>query len=87
MKYNIAFDKKFIKDLQRIPIKFRDGIQEKIEELKKNPRPEGSIKLKGSSKTPLYRIRQGDYRIIYTIHDSILLILIVEIGNRKEIYR
>jgi len=53
--------------------------------LAENPRPNGSVKLAGPE--PLYRIRVGDYRIIYDIRESELLILVVAIGHRREIYR
>jgi mRNA interferase RelE/StbE len=53
--------------------------------LGENPRPNGSVKLAGPE--PLYRIRVGDYRIIYEIRESELLILVVAIGHRREIYR
>ena len=56
-----------------------------LRNLGENPRPIGSIKLAGPD--ALYRIRVGDYRIIYQIRDSELLILVVAIGHRREIYR
>ena len=49
-----------------------------------NPRPPGSIKLKGEDS---YRIRVGDYRIIYTIQDDRLIVLVIEVGHRRDIYR
>jgi mRNA interferase RelE/StbE len=56
----------------------------KIQLLASNPRPNGCEKLSGAEK---YRIRQGDYRILYEIDDSIKLVTIVKIGNRREVYR
>jgi mRNA interferase RelE/StbE len=56
-----------------------------LRNLGENPRPGGSIKLAGPD--ALYRIRVGDYRIIYQIRDSELLILVVAIGHRRDIYR
>ena len=53
--------------------------------LQYNPRPPGVKKLAGEN--DLYRIREGDYRIIYTIEDKELIVLVVKIGDRKEIYR
>jgi mRNA interferase RelE/StbE len=50
-----------------------------------NPRPNGVEKMKGED--DLYRLRSGNYRIIYTINDKRLLVLIVRIGDRKEVYR
>lgn len=84
-KYKIQFNKHYLKDLQKIPNKDREQIRESILSLVNNPRPDGCKKLKGNSS--LYRIRCGDYRIIYTIEDQLLLIIIIEIGHRKDIYR
>jgi mRNA interferase RelE/StbE len=53
--------------------------------LRENPRPQGVKKLAGEEN--LYRIREGDYRLIYTIGDKELIVLVVKIGDRKEIYR
>lgn len=86
-KYKLQYDKKYLKDFEKIPRQFRENIREKVESLAVNPRPDGSIKLSGSKKNPLYRIRCGDYRIIYTIQDDRLVIIIVELGHRKDIYR
>ena len=60
-------------------------LSRKIDSLSIDPRPEGVIKLGGENN--LYRIRDGDFRIIYTIDDRKLLILVLSGGNRREIYR
>ena len=54
-------------------------------ELESNPRPSGCKKLTGSKNS--YRIRSGDYRIIYSIFDDVLIIDVIKIGHRKEVYR
>jgi len=56
----------------------------KIQLLTTNPRPHGCEKLSGAEK---YRIRQGDYRILYEIDDSAKMVTIVKVGNRREVYR
>jgi mRNA interferase RelE/StbE len=56
----------------------------RIEKLANNPRPTGATKLSGHE---AYRIRVGDYRVIYAIADEKLIVLIVEIGNRRDVYR
>jgi mRNA interferase RelE/StbE len=56
-----------------------------IDTLASDPRPKGVVKL--SSEEDLYRIRSGDYRIIYSIADDILIVLVVAIGHRREVYR
>lgn len=58
-------------------------IAKAIEELGQNPRPHGYKKLKGRD---AYRIRIGDYRVIYEIRDRVLIVEVVEIGNRRDIY-
>jgi mRNA interferase RelE/StbE len=60
-------------------------IVRRLRMLKENPRPQGVKKLAGEE--DLYRIREGDYRIIYTIRDKELIVLVVKIGDRKEVYR
>ena len=57
----------------------------RVTKLADNPRPNGVEKMEGEE--DLYRIRSGNYRIIYTINDKQLLVLIVRIGDRKEVYR
>jgi mRNA interferase RelE/StbE len=52
--------------------------------LKENPRPRGSIKLSGEN---AYRIRVSDYRIIYAIYDDRLVVLVIDVGHRREVYR
>ena len=61
-----------------------DEIKEKIESLANNPRQHGSIKL---SSKELYRVRQGIYRIIYKIFDDRLVVLILDVDGRKNVYR
>lgn len=85
--YRVEFNKRYLKDLEKIPSKMQKQITEKIKELALNPRPDGCKKLQGSDDLPLYRIRCGDYRVVYTINDNILLVLIIEVGHRREIYR
>ena len=60
-------------------------ICEEIAALAANPRPPGCVKLQGESE--LYRVRVRDYRILYQIQDAVLVVLVVQIGNRREIYR
>ncbi len=86
-KYIVKLNKQYIKDLKKIPKKDQEHIKNKILELEDNPRPEGSKKLQGPSHPPLYRIRIGDYRVVYAIQDNILLIVIITLGHRKDIYQ
>lgn len=84
MSYRIEFDINLDKALVKIPKKDAKFIKEKIDSLAVNPRPHGSIKLSGKE---LYRVRQGIYRIIYQILDKRLVVLILDVDGRKDIYR
>lgn len=72
--------------LRKIPRLDRDRILRKIASLEVEPRPPGVEKL-GGSEAGFYRVRVGDYRIVYDIQDKVLLVLVVKVGNRKEVYR
>ena len=72
--------------LAKIPKDIRELILDRIEVLGFNPKPHGVEPLQGSDKG-LYRIRQGDYRIVYCIQDQKLLVLVVRVVHRKEVYK
>ena len=82
--FKVTFKQSVAKDLRRIPKKEVARILKRIEALADDPRPPGSEKLSGQEK---YRIRQGVYRIIYAIADKELIIVIVKVGHRREVYR
>ena len=85
MIYRIEFKRSAAKALRKIPKRDRKRIRDKIDSLSRSlPEPK-TTKMKGDN--PFYRIRVGDYRIVYEIQDEILLILVLKIGHRKEIYR
>jgi len=81
--YQVLIEKQAQKQLEKIPEPQYSRVKKAILNLGINPRPQGYKKLKGR---PGYRIRQGDYRIIYLVKDKILQVLILEAGNRKDIY-
>ncbi|GGF19023.1 type II toxin-antitoxin system RelE family toxin [Flavobacterium limi] len=83
MAYNIEFRNKVLKILIKINEPYYSSIKKNIYDLAENPRPNGYKKLKGR---PGYRIRVGDYRIIYEIFDDILVIDVIDLGHRKDIY-
>lgn len=72
------------KQLASLPIEVSSRIEIRIEDLIKDPRPPGCIKLKG--KTDRWRVRVGDYRIIYSIDDTNLTIKIIKVSHRREAY-
>lgn len=83
--YQLVISKQALKELSKLPTKFSKKIALAIDELIQEPTPNGCKKLKGE-KEYLWRIRIGDYRIIYLIEDSIQVIEIRKIGHRKDVY-
>jgi mRNA interferase RelE/StbE len=85
LKYRIEVKRSAAKAIKKIQKPDRRRISEKIDSLADElPSPEVT-KMKGDN--PFHRIRVGDYRIIYEIQDEVLVILIVKVGHRKDIYR
>jgi len=82
--YKIVIKRSAAKEIEKIPKAHRKRIVSKIEGLSTEPRPPGVKKLSGEEK---YRIRLGEYRILYRIDDSIITITVVKVGNRKDVYR
>lgn len=83
MQYRIKIDREALKFLSTLQKKAKQQIIRKIDSLKTDPHPVGHKKLDDN----MYRIRSGDYRIIYRIHKEQIIVHIVAIGNRKDIYR
>jgi len=82
--YRIEIKRSAVKELEAITAKDRRRIATKIQALAGNPRPAGCEKLSGHDK---YRIRQGNYRILYTIEDDVLVVTVIKIGDRRDVYR
>lgn len=85
MNYHIEFLAAAKKNLKKLEAPIQKRLIKDIEKLSINPRPSGTKKLSGEDNT--YRIRVGDYRILYHIQDHILYILILKIGHRKDVYQ
>jgi len=85
MSYKILFKPSVERDFKNLPAHIRNKIRSEVALLSEDPRPVGAVKLSGSDN--LYRIRVGDYRVVYTIEDDFLIVLVVQVGHRKEIYR
>ena len=81
--YVIIYEKLAKRQLKKLPKQIAQRIEERIGELADEPRPNGCLKLTGQES---YRIRVGDYRIIYEIEDDILTVLVVKIGHRRDVY-
>jgi len=84
IRYEIEFKASAAQSLAKLPKKIQRRIQGAITTLETNPLPPAALKLTGRD---AYRIRVSDYRIIYSIHENILTIVVVAIGHRREIYR
>lgn len=84
VKYRILIRKSVYKDIERIPKKSLQRIVKAISSLADEARPPQSRKLSGEEK---YRLRSGSYRILYEIRDNELIICIVRVRHRKEVYR
>jgi len=82
--YSILLTRSAARELERVPAKDRQRIVTRIGALAHDPRAAGAEKLSGDDK---YRIRQGDYRILYEIVDAELIVTVVRVGNRREVYR
>jgi mRNA interferase RelE/StbE len=82
--YKLFFKKSVQKDFDSIPKKDLKRILSRIESLSEDPRPKGCEKLTGQER---YRLRQGRYRIVYSIQDDELSVWVVKVGHRKHIYR
>ncbi|MBC8346432.1 MAG: type II toxin-antitoxin system RelE/ParE family toxin [Candidatus Marinimicrobia bacterium] len=85
MIYRILFKPSAFKQGKKLPKKIQSKIREAIDKLKTEPRKIGCKKLRGTNN--LYRVRVGDYRIVYEIEDDRLIILVLKIAHRKDIYR
>lgn len=84
MAYRVVMSPAADRAVAQLPKEVRRRIAERLAALSDNPRPPGSIKLAGQDS---YRIRVGDYRIIYTINDQQLLIVVIDVGHRRDVYR
>ena len=84
-KYKVSIKRSAVKEIETIPQKKeRQRIIRRIGQLAEDPRPPGSKKLSGNDK---YRVRQGSYRIVYSIEANELIVVVVKVGHRKDVYR
>ncbi len=85
MPYQVEFTPAAKRQIKKLIEPVQLAIVERLEQLAENPRPPGALKMQGAES--LYRIRVGDYRIIYEIQDRTLLIAVVKVGHRGNVYR
>lgn len=84
--YSIQYTSRAVKDINKLPSDVKKRIFHEISEIKEDPY-EHVKKLKLSAKTPLYSLRVGEYRVIMSIKDPVLIIEVVRVGNRSKVYR
>lgn len=84
-EHRIEFAPAAVRQLRKLDPPARRRIQAVVELLAADPRPPGAKKLAGGDGE--WRVRTGDYRVIYEVHDQVLLVLVVAVGHRREIYR
>lgn len=82
--YTLIISKSAEKSLSALPGKMYHRLLAAIQSLADDPRPPGCKKLKGVEN--LYRLREGDYRVIYSVEDRVLRVIVVAVGNRKDVY-
>ena len=83
--YEVAVARRAVKSLAQLPRREQQRIRAAIDLLADEPRPPGCVALKGEDR--VYRVRVGDYRIVYEVHDDRLVVLVVRLGHRRDIYR
>ena len=83
--YRVEVEPAVARTLSKLSSKVRDRILRRVQELAHDPRPVGCVKLIGLAET--YRIRVGDFRVLYEVHDRLVLVVVVRVGHRKEVYR
>lgn len=83
--YVVSFRRSAEKDMRRLDAKTQARVLRAVEPLARNPRPDGCRKLQGSEDA--YRIRVGDYRVIYTVDDAVLIVAVERVRHRREAYR
>ena len=84
MPYQVLIKRSAEKELDALPAVVQERIGKRLLLLEENPRPSGIKKMQGQEG---YRLRVGDYRVLYTIHDNSRQIVIYAIGHRREVYR
>jgi mRNA interferase RelE/StbE len=84
-QYKVFFKSSADRQLRKLPDALQRRIVGEVEALAHNPRPRGAVKLAGYEN--LWRVRVGDYRVVYEIHDDRLVILVLRLAHRKDVYR
>ena len=83
-RYSLEFKRSVARDVESIPKRDLRRIMDRIEALRDDPRPPGCVKLSGQE---YYRVRQGNHRIVYEIADDRLVVVVIAVGHRRDVYR
>ena len=83
--YQVEYSRSARKELERLPAAVVERIASAVRALKQNPRPRGCLKLQGEEAA--YRIRVGDYRVVYEVNDEIRIVLVARVRHRKDAYQ
>ena len=86
MAYAIVITRPALRQMKKLDSNTRERLSKRIEALAEEPLPPGAVQLKGTA-PPLYRVREGNYRIVYSVEHDELTVLVVRIGHRSEVYR
>lgn len=84
MSYEVVFHPGALREFDKLPAPVRKRVAQSVDRLADEPRPHGSIKMQD---VDVYRLRVGEYRVAYAVRDQRLLVLIVRVGHRRDIYR
>jgi mRNA interferase RelE/StbE len=85
MAYTIEFSRSADREFRKLPLQIQHRLRPHIDALANDPRPAGAKKLK--AREQLWRIRAGDYRVVYEVRDRILVVLVVRVAHRRDVYR
>jgi len=85
-RYEVEFLPGASRQLEKLPITGRNQVAVAIDGLSEEPRPDGAKLLSGTSSERIWRLAVGDYRVLYQVKDSVLLVLIVRVADRREVY-
>jgi mRNA interferase RelE/StbE len=83
--YAVRFHRSAIRDLERLDVRMRRRVGRAIDGLASDPRPDGAVKLRGTS--DLWRLRVGEFRVVYQVRDDVLVVLVIRVRHRREAYR
>jgi mRNA interferase RelE/StbE len=85
VSYRVEISRRATKSLRSLPRKEQQRVRAVIDLLAENPRPPGCVALAGEDRA--YRVRSGDYRIVYEVYDDRLVVQVVRLGHRRDVYR